>query len=659
MTIDTVDIATIYLDDNESSHFRPLADSIRIYARLLRFSLSSLAAFAVDTVALLLLVAVTGSLLLSVVGARTISSSVNFLTNRRLVFEHGRQRPVGRAAALYFGLVAVLLALNYLLLVALSVDRHRVAGGEDPDRDHAVRDQLPRPSGSGCSGLRSASSPTPPAAPPSHGGLIGHTGPALSERTACRLHHRAQVNAPRSVHRAATEDRRSGLILGKTGVPVRSTRALGAVLAAALVVTGCSATAATTAAGTTAAGSSSTSDASSTATTTPTFSTTDTTTVQTESGAAIVVPASLSDATHFDADDLTWDAADEVVVTLADDASTAADGVTVDGNTVTITAAGTYRLSGSLSDGQLVIDAGDDVVRVILDGVQLTSSTGSPLVVNSADEVLLYLADGSTNSVSDAAAYADTGDEAPNAAIYSMADLTIAGSGSLTVSGNYQDGIVSKDGLVLAGGTVTVTAVDDGIRGKDYVALVDGSYAVDAGGDGVKSDNEEDADRGWLLVSGGTLTVASGDDGVKAFNTLSVTGGTVTVTGSVEAFEAQHIDISGGTVDLTSSDDGINAAGGSSADTGGQGGGEAARRLLPGHQRWRHHGERGRRRAGLQRHRHHQRRHRRGERPDPGQQRRAGRQRRVPPSPAAPSRPRAVPAWPWRRVPARPSRAFR
>ena len=183
LTIDTLDIATIYLDDNESSHFRPLADSIRIYARLLRFSLSSLAAFAVDTVALLLLVAVTGSLLLSVVGARTISSSVNFLTNRRLVFEHGRQRPVGRAAALSFGLVAVLLALNYLLLVALqSIGMALLAAKILTEITLFAISYLAQRQWVFRSAV--ASSPAPPAAPPSHGGLIGHTGPALSERTA-------------------------------------------------------------------------------------------------------------------------------------------------------------------------------------------------------------------------------------------------------------------------------------------------------------------------------------------------------------------------------------------------------------------------------------------------------------------------------------------
>ena len=225
-------------------------------------------------------------------------------------------------------------------------------------------------------------------------------------------------------------------------------------------------------------------------------------------GQALTV-ASVDEDTHFDADDLTWDAAEEVAVTLADGASTVAggspsDAVKVDGGTVTISAAGTYRLSGSLADGQVVVAAGEeDVVRIILDGVNLGSSTGSPFVVESANEAIIYLEDGTTNALQDAAGYADQGEDSPNAALYSMADLTIAGAGSLTVDGRYNDGIVSKDGLVLAAGDVTVDAADDGIRGKDYTVLLDGAYTVTAGGDGVKSDNETDEGRGWLLVSGG------------------------------------------------------------------------------------------------------------------------------------------------------------
>jgi glycosyltransferase involved in cell wall biosynthesis len=117
--IETEEIATIYLAANASSHFRPLADSVRIYAPLLKFILSSLAAFVIDAVALLVLTGITGSLLFSVIGARVLSSATNFLVNRRAVFVHGRDRPVGVAALGYFTLVIILVAVNYLSLLLL------------------------------------------------------------------------------------------------------------------------------------------------------------------------------------------------------------------------------------------------------------------------------------------------------------------------------------------------------------------------------------------------------------------------------------------------------------------------------------------------------------------------------------------------------------
>ncbi|MFC3300740.1 carbohydrate-binding domain-containing protein [Arthrobacter agilis] len=343
-------------------------------------------------------------------------------------------------------------------------------------------------------------------------------------------------------------------------------------LALTLALAGCSV-------GTTAGAGSTTSTTQSAGTATTDSAASDTTATA-ESGdtnattAVVADSTAIAEDTHYDDDDLTWDAADEVAVTLADGSTSAAgDGVTVDGDVVTITVAGTYRLSGSLTDGQVVVAAGEeDVVRLILDGVELTSSTGSPLVVTTADEALVYLEDGSTNTLTDADSYADDSTDAPDAALYSMADLTIAGDGSLTVNGTSNDGIVSKDGLVLADGDVTVDAVDDGITGKDYIALLGGTYDVTAGGDGIKSTNEDEDGRGWFTVYGGDLVVSSGDDGVKAATTLTVDAGTVTVTESVEGMEAPHIIINGGTSEVTSSDDGVNAAGGSAETTSGMGG---------------------------------------------------------------------------------------
>ncbi|MEQ6902494.1 carbohydrate-binding domain-containing protein [Nocardioides sp. YIM 152588] len=269
--------------------------------------------------------------------------------------------------------------------------------------------------------------------------------------------------------------------------------------------------------------------------------------------------------THADADDGEYDAADATTIALKDGGSSVdGEGAEVDGDVVTITDPGTYLVSGTLSDGQLVVDSeADGKVRIVLDDADITSASTSPLWIVEADEAVLILADGSSNTLADSKASGedDEEDDAPNATIYSKADLTIAGSGSLDVTGASADGITSKDGLVILDGEITVDAADDAITGKDYLDVEGGTITVTAADDGLKSDNEDEADLGSLAVNGGTITVEAGDDGLKAEGALTINDGSVTVTQSEEGIEAADIVIAGGTIDVTSNDDGINVAG--------------------------------------------------------------------------------------------------
>ena len=278
-----------------------------------------------------------------------------------------------------------------------------------------------------------------------------------------------------------------------------------------------------------------------------------------------------------------WSADDAVDVDLTGaSASSSSDGVTVDDSTVTITAAGVYRLSGELV-GQVVVAAPDDaLVVLILDGATITNDAGAAIDVQTADDVAISLADGSKNSVSDAASYAE--DAAANAAIHSATDLTITGTGALTVTGNGNDGITSTDDLVILSGALTVTAADDALRGKDALAVEGGTLTLTAtAGDGLKSDQESDATQGNIVISGGSIDITAGDDGVQAQADTVITGGeltvsaaddgvkgeqivsigdgTVTVAASLEGIEAGSVGIGGGIVSVTASDDGINGSG--------------------------------------------------------------------------------------------------
>lgn len=268
--------------------------------------------------------------------------------------------------------------------------------------------------------------------------------------------------------------------------------------------------------------------------------------------------AKLAEDTHYSAKDLTWDSSSEVTINLSN--PTATDGVTVSDGVITITKAGNYKLTGTY-EGQIKVEAADsDMVRLILNNATITNSTGAAINVVEADEVVIYTASGTTNTVSDGSSYSDTASGSPDAAIYSKSDLTLAGEGTLKVKGKYEEGIHTSDGLVIASGTLEVTAANTGIKGKDYVDILDGTVTVTATKDGIKATNDTDGNRGWVRLSGGTVNISAGDDGFKAERVLEISGGTLNITESNEGIEAQYINILDGTVNVTSSDDGINAS---------------------------------------------------------------------------------------------------
>lgn len=324
-------------------------------------------------------------------------------------------------------------------------------------------------------------------------------------------------------------------------------------LLATLALTGCSTTSNALASGTTAADSSvGTTATTSSATATDTAASNSSFSTNVKSGEKLDVD------THYSEQDLSWDTSSETAIDLSN--PTATDGVTVEDGTLTITKAGTYKLSGEYQ-GQIKVETADsDAVRLVLDNANITNSSGAALNVVNADEVILYSASGTTNTISDGADYTATGEDDPDAVVYSKADMTIAGEGTLKVNGNHEDGIHTSDGLVIASGTLEVNAANTGIKGKDYVDILGGTINVTAQQDGIKSTNDTDEGKGWTRLSNGTVTVNAGDDGFKASRVVEISGGSLTVEQSDEGIEAQYINVSGGDVNVTSADDGMNAS---------------------------------------------------------------------------------------------------
>jgi hypothetical protein len=231
---------------------------------------------------------------------------------------------------------------------------------------------------------------------------------------------------------------------------------------------------------------------------------------------------------HEEDEDYTWDSSKVTTITLNTDSISVdnENGTRIAGTKLTITSAGTYSVSGTLEDGQIVVDTNDEeTVKLILNGVNISSTTNAPVYVEDAQKTVIVLADNTENYL------IDNENNENNGTLASRDDLTICGNGSLTVYGNANDAIRSNDGLIIKSGNITVTSVDDGIRGKNYLVIKGGNVTVNSVGDGLKSDNAEEEDRGYVSIEDGTIKVTSTKgDAITAQTDLLVTGGTITLT---------------------------------------------------------------------------------------------------------------------------------
>ena len=298
---------------------------------------------------------------------------------------------------------------------------------------------------------------------------------------------------------------------------------------------------------------------------------------------------------HESPSDYHWQKDSMVQITLnGDTASVTGDGVSIAGSTVTITTPGTYHVSGSLSQGQIIVDiedaeqqeTGTEIVRLILNGVQLANTIAAPIYIRQAEKTILILAENTENEIIGGANPTQPSDlpdeeesapaqsDSQNAAIFSADDLTIAGNGSLYVEGTGQDGITSKDGLILAGGEITVKALDDGIRGKDYLVVKDSTITVIAEGDGLKSDNTQDEEKGFIYIENGEINITSNGDSIHAQTDLLLSAGSYTLIagGSSQTYPDpslsskglkadRYVIIDGGNFKINSADDAIHANG--------------------------------------------------------------------------------------------------
>ncbi|MBQ3280882.1 MAG: carbohydrate-binding domain-containing protein [Eubacterium sp.] len=252
--------------------------------------------------------------------------------------------------------------------------------------------------------------------------------------------------------------------------------------------------------------------------------------------------------------------------------TSAKSGVTIDGSTVTITAEGVYIVSGNLTDGQIIVEADDAAkVQIVLKNASITSSSSAALYVKSADKVFVTLADGAENTLANGGSFTADGDTNVDGAVFAKDDITFNGSGSLTVDSPAGHGVVGKDDVKIAGGTITINAANHGIQANDSVRVAEATVTVNAQNkDGIHVSDDADEEEGtesdsFFYMADGSLTISAGDDGIHADEEALIEGGAIDVTKSYEGIEALSIKVSGGDIKTVASDDGFNAAGGNAS----------------------------------------------------------------------------------------------
>lgn len=261
---------------------------------------------------------------------------------------------------------------------------------------------------------------------------------------------------------------------------------------------------------------------------------------------------SYSSADMFTERDLagTYEESAAVYVTLSGDGITGeTDGVAINGQTVTITAEGTYIFSGTLSEGQIVVDADNAKVQIVFDNVDITCASSAAVYVKSAEKVFVTLAEGSQNTLRNTDEYVAIDDNNIDAVIFAKSDLTLNGTGSLTIVSAEGHGIVSKDDLKITGGTYDITAAGHALSGKDSVRIADGTFILTAEKDGIHAENADDEEKGYIYIADGDFTITSDGDGMDASNIVQIEDGTFDITaggGAANSLKTHESDMPGG-----------------------------------------------------------------------------------------------------------------
>jgi hypothetical protein len=289
-------------------------------------------------------------------------------------------------------------------------------------------------------------------------------------------------------------------------------------------------------------------------------------------GEALLDASELFSDRDFEVD---FDERTSVIILLnGDTASCVSDNVEISGNTVIIADEGTYILSGTLNNGTIIVDSGKkDKVQLVLNNASIHSERYAPIYIQKSDKVFITLAPNSVNTLSNGGSFTAINENKIDAVIFSKEDLTLNGTGSLTISSPAGHGIVSKDGLTLTGGSYEINSASHGLEGKDNVCIANAELKIRSGKDGIHAENSDDTTLGFVYIQSGTFNITSGGDGISASAQMQIDGGTfhiVSGSGSMKAEKsstnskglkaAGHLTINGGSFTIDAADDAVHSS---------------------------------------------------------------------------------------------------
>ena len=251
-----------------------------------------------------------------------------------------------------------------------------------------------------------------------------------------------------------------------------------------------------------------------------------------------------SDSEYFDEDDLDESVKDpDAEITLnGDSAQINGNGAEYKDGKICITSGGTYIFSGTLNDGQIYVDT-KEKVHIALNGVNMNCSYSSPVFIENAEKTIITVCDGTENTLTDPSEYSYESDDEnePDAVIYSKDDLSLNGSGTLSINANFNEGIACKNDLRICNDVLNINSVGNSVKGKDSLVIMNASVTVDSQADGLKSTNSKETDKGYIVIESGSFDITAALDAFQAETDMIINGGTF------------NIKTGGGTENLTSS----------------------------------------------------------------------------------------------------------